>query len=92
MVCKNLSRKTLSQNNGLVEWLKVKALSSSPRTAKKKKGAPVPPSLSPSFWVPEPSAFSLEIPFPGICGLSEEELGVQIGKQLLCDGRLTWSG
>jgi hypothetical protein len=29
-VRKNLSRKTLSQKIGLVEWLKVKALSSSP--------------------------------------------------------------
>jgi hypothetical protein len=32
-----LSRKTLSQKIGLVEWLKVKALSSSPNTAKKQK-------------------------------------------------------
>jgi hypothetical protein len=30
-----LSRKTLSQNSGLVEWLKVKTLSSSPSTTKK---------------------------------------------------------
>jgi hypothetical protein len=28
---------TLSQKTGLVEWLKVKALSSSPNTTKKKK-------------------------------------------------------
>jgi hypothetical protein len=32
-----LSQKTLSQKIGLMEWLKVKALSSSPNTAKKKK-------------------------------------------------------
>jgi hypothetical protein len=32
MVRKILSRKTPSQKNGLVEWLKLKALSSSPST------------------------------------------------------------
>jgi hypothetical protein len=37
IVCKALSQKTLSQKIGLVEWLKVKNLSSSPRTVKKKK-------------------------------------------------------
>jgi hypothetical protein len=34
IVCRTLSRKTLHKK-GLVEWLKVKALSSSPSTAKK---------------------------------------------------------
>jgi hypothetical protein len=37
IVHKPLSRITLSQKIGLVEWLKVKALSSSPHTTKKKK-------------------------------------------------------
>jgi hypothetical protein len=37
IVHETLSRKTLSQEIGLVEWLKVKALSSSPSTAKKKQ-------------------------------------------------------
>jgi hypothetical protein len=32
-----LSQKYLSQKEGLVEWLKVKALSSSPRTTKKER-------------------------------------------------------
>jgi hypothetical protein len=36
VVHKTLSQKTLSQKIGLVEWLKVKALSSSPSTEKKK--------------------------------------------------------
>jgi hypothetical protein len=36
IVCEILSRKTLSQRIGLVEWLKVKALSLSPSTEKKK--------------------------------------------------------
>jgi hypothetical protein len=36
-VQKTLSRKTLSQKIGLVEWLKLKALSSSPSTTKKEK-------------------------------------------------------
>jgi hypothetical protein len=34
IVCTTLSQNTLSQKIGLVEWLKVKALSSSPSTAK----------------------------------------------------------
>jgi hypothetical protein len=34
---KHYLRKTLSQKIGLVEWLKVKTLSSRPSTAKKKK-------------------------------------------------------
>jgi hypothetical protein len=37
IVYETLSRKTLSQEIGLVEWLKVKTLSSSPSTTKKKK-------------------------------------------------------
>jgi hypothetical protein len=37
MVLEALSQKTLSQKIGLVKWLKVKALSSNPSTAKKKK-------------------------------------------------------
>jgi hypothetical protein len=37
IVCETLSRKYPSQKQRLVEWLKVKALSSSPSTAKKKK-------------------------------------------------------
>jgi hypothetical protein len=39
IVCKTLSRKTLSQKGGggMVEWFKVKALSSSPRTSKTKQ-------------------------------------------------------
>jgi hypothetical protein len=36
IVCETLSQKTLSQKIGLVEWLKVKALSSSPTTGEKK--------------------------------------------------------
>jgi hypothetical protein len=36
-VHKTLSQKTLHKKIGLVEWLKVKALSSSPSTARKKK-------------------------------------------------------
>jgi hypothetical protein len=36
VVHKTLSQKTLSQKIGLVEWLKVKALSPSPSTEKKK--------------------------------------------------------
>jgi hypothetical protein len=37
IVQETLSRKTLSQKMGLVEWLKVKALSSSPSMTKTKK-------------------------------------------------------
>jgi hypothetical protein len=37
IVCETLSRKTLSQKIRLVEWLKVKALSSSPSTTKTNK-------------------------------------------------------
>jgi hypothetical protein len=39
IVCKTLSRKTLhkKKKKGLVEWLKVKALSSNPSTAKQKE-------------------------------------------------------
>jgi hypothetical protein len=39
-VCENLSQKTLShtqKRSGLVEWLKMKALSSSPSTTKRKE-------------------------------------------------------
>jgi hypothetical protein len=36
-VCQTLSLKTLSQKIGVVEWLQVKALSSSPSTTNKKK-------------------------------------------------------
>jgi hypothetical protein len=36
IVCKTLSRKK-NHKKGLVEWLKVEALSSNPSTAKKKK-------------------------------------------------------
>jgi hypothetical protein len=37
IVCETLSRKPFTKI-GLVEWLKVKALSSSPSTTKKKRG------------------------------------------------------
>jgi hypothetical protein len=37
IVFETLSRKNLSQKKGLVEWLRMKALSSSPSSAKKKK-------------------------------------------------------
>jgi hypothetical protein len=37
IVCKTLSQKTLSQKIRLMDWLKVKVLSSSPSTTKKKK-------------------------------------------------------
>jgi hypothetical protein len=37
IVCKTLSRKTLSQKIGLVEWLKVNTLNSSPSTTKKRR-------------------------------------------------------
>jgi hypothetical protein len=37
IVCKTLSGKNLPQKTGLVEWLKVKALSSSPSNEKKAK-------------------------------------------------------
>jgi hypothetical protein len=42
IVCETLSQKYPSQN-GLVEWLKVKALSSSPGIAKRKKKERKPP-------------------------------------------------
>jgi hypothetical protein len=37
IICDSLSRKTLHRKKQAVEWLKVKALSSSPSTEKKKK-------------------------------------------------------
>jgi hypothetical protein len=37
IVCETLSQKTQSPNIGLAEWLKVKALNSSPSNAKRKK-------------------------------------------------------
>jgi hypothetical protein len=43
-VCKTLSQKYLTQK-GMVEWLKVKALTSNPSTCKKEK------KKNPDFWV-----------------------------------------
>jgi hypothetical protein len=37
----SISKNSFTKKIGLVEWLKVKALSSSPSTAKKKKGIPM---------------------------------------------------
>jgi hypothetical protein len=97
IIHQTLSRKTLSQKIGLVEWLKVKALRSSPSTEKKKKRLIAHIILNGKKLKPFPLKsgkrqgcpfslllFNIVLKFLATAMRQEEEIkGIQIGKDVV---------